>query len=84
MATTNSAPARKINRAEQQEAKMAQQVMDLFHVKSVHVMYVSNYHQLPEWEKREVCDLYRNITLCKVPARNGKGMWFFLSRGERL
>ena len=83
MRPTNFAPAHK-NRAQQSEPQMARKVMDLFQIKNVHVMYVSNYHQLPEWEKREMCDLYMNITLCKVPARNGKGMWFFMSKEVQL
>ena len=83
MRPKNLAPARK-NRAQQSELQLARKVMDLFHVNSVHVVYVSNYHQLPEWEKRVVCELYMNITLCKVPARNGNGMWFFLSKEVQL
>lgn len=58
----------------------AQQVMDLFHVNAVNVLQVSNYYQMPECAKRALCDTLMDVTLCKVPARNDRGMWFFLSK----
>ncbi len=58
----------------------AQQVMDLFHVNAVIVLQVSNYYQMPECAKRALCDTLLPVTLCKVPEREGIGMWFFISK----
>ena len=57
-----------------------QQVKDLFKVNAVFVLQVSNYYQMPECAKRALCDTLMDVTLCKVPARNDRGMWFFLSK----
>lgn len=62
----------------------AQQVMDLFHVNAVTMLQVSNYYQMPECTKRALCDALMDVTLCKVPARTGEGMWFFLGKEEAL
>ena len=62
----------------------AQQVMDLFHVNAVIVLQVSNYYQMPEHAKHALCDALMDVTLCKVPARTGEGMWFFLGKEEAL
>lgn len=58
----------------------AQQVMDLFHVNAVTMLQVSNYYQMSEKSKRHLCETLLPVTLCKVPARTGEGMWFFLSK----
>ena len=57
-----------------------QQVKDLFKVNAVFVLQVCNYYQMSEKSKRQLCELYLPITLCKVPERDGIGMWFFLSK----
>ena len=62
----------------------AQQVMDLFQVNAVIVLQVSNYYQMPECAKRALCDTLMDVTICKVPAREGEGMWFFLRKEEAL
>lgn len=62
----------------------AQQVMDLFHVNAVTMLQVSNYYQMPEHAKHALCDALMDVTLCKVPARTGEGMWFFLGKEEAL
>ena len=62
----------------------AQQVMDLFHVNAVTMLQVSNYYQMPEHAKHALCDTLMDVTLCKVPARTGEGMWFFLGKEETL
>lgn len=62
----------------------AQQVMDLFQVNAVIVLQVCNYYQMSEKAKRHLCETYLPITLCKVPTRNGQGMWFFLSKEAAL
>ena len=62
----------------------AQQVMDLFHVNAVTILQVCNYYQMSEKSKRSLCELYLPITLCKVPAREGEGVWFFLSKEAAL
>lgn len=64
--------------------RMTKQVADLFQVKAVFVLQVDNYYQMSERAKHALCDTLMNITLCKVPARNGKGMWFFMSKEVRL
>lgn len=64
--------------------RMTKQVADLFQVNAVFVLQVDNYYQMSERAKYALCDTLMNITLCKVPARNGKGMWFFMSKEVRL
>lgn len=61
-----------------------QLVKDLFKVNAVIVLQVCNYYQMSEKAKRHLCETYLPITLCKVPARNGQGMWFFLSKEAAL
>ena len=61
-----------------------QQVKDLFKVNAVFVLQVCNYYQMSEKSKRHLCETYLPITLCKVPAREGEGVWFFLSKGAAL
>jgi hypothetical protein len=61
-----------------------QQVKDLFKVNTVFVLQVCNYYQMSEKSKRHLCETYLPITLCKVPAREGEGMWFFLSKEAAL
>ena len=62
----------------------AQQVKDLFQVNAVFVLQVCNYYQMSEASKRRLCELYLPITICKIPAREGEGMWFFLSKEVQL
>ncbi len=62
----------------------AQQVKDLFQVNAVIVLQVSNYYQMPEHAKHALCDTLMDVTICKVPARIGEGMWFFLRKEESL
>lgn len=62
----------------------AQQVKDLFLVNAVIVLQVSNYYQMSERAKRTLCDTLMDVTICKVPARIGEGMWFFLRKEESL
>lgn len=61
-----------------------QQVKELFQVNAVSVLQVSNYYQMPEHAKHALCDTLMDVTICKVPARIGEGMWFFLSKEVRL
>ena len=60
--------------------RMCNQVADLFQVNAVGVLQVSNYYNLTERAKRDLCETLLPITLCKVPERDGIGMWFFLSK----
>lgn len=64
------------------EQSMAQQVMDLFQVDAVLELPVMNYHHLPEWEKQLICNTLMDITLCKIPARDGSGTLYFYLRKE--
>lgn len=63
------------------EEQMAQQVMDLFHCKEVLALRISDYHKRPESQKKMLCDLFREITLCKIPARDNKNdLIFYLGK----
>ena len=61
-----------------------QQVKNLFQINAVFVLQVSNYYQMPEHAKRELCNTLMDVTICKVPARTGEGMWFFMSKEVQL
>ena len=63
---------------------LARKVMDLFHVNAVYGLLVADFHRMPEEAKRYMCELLMDVTLCKVPARKGDGMWFFLSKEVAL
>ena len=67
-----------------QEEDLIKQVKDLFLTDADFVLQVSNYHQLCEQEKRRMCSTFLPITLCKVPARDGNGVLFFLSKEAAL
>ncbi len=64
--------------------RMCNQVADLFQVNAVFVLQVCNYYQMSEKSKRCLCENFLPITLCKVPAREGEGMLFFLSKEVAL
>ena len=83
--TTALALYRKNEPKQQSPIELAvQQVKDLFKVNAVFVLQVCNYYQMSEKSKRSLCELYLPITLCKVPAREGEGVWFFLSKEAAL
>ena len=85
MATTTTALVLYRKETKQSPIEQAvQQVKDLFQINAVCVLQVCNYYQMPERAKRELCDTLMNVTICKVPARTGEGMWFFLSKEVRL
>lgn len=86
MAKTNSASVLQRKEPEQQSPieQTVQQVMDLFKVNAVFTLQVDNYYQMSERAKHALCDTLMDITLCKVPARKGNGMWFFLSKEVKL
>ncbi len=64
--------------------RMCNQVADLFQVNAVSVLQVSNYFNMTERAKRDLCDTFMPITLCKVPARDGNGVLFFLNKEAAL
>ncbi len=64
--------------------RMTKQVADLFQVKAVFVLQVVNYHHMSERAKRHMCDTLMPVTLCKVPARDGNGVLFFLNKEAAL
>lgn len=67
------------------EEQMAQEVMDLFQNKNVLTIRIYNYHKRPEKEKEMLCDLFREITLCKIPARDNKNdLIFYLGKEARV
>ena len=87
MAKTSTALALYRKKEQKQQSPIeqtVQQVKDLFKVNAVIVLQVSNYYQMSEKAKRRLCETYLPITLCKVPAREGEGMWFFLSKEVSL
>ena len=63
---------------------LARKVMDLFHVNAVYGLLVADFHRMPEEAKHYLCELLMDVTVCKVPARKGDGMWFFLSKEVAL
>ena len=70
-----------VTRPEQsQEEVLIRQVKDLFEVNAVHGLLVEEYYAMREEERIDLCETLLPITLCKVPERDGIGMWFFLSK----
>lgn len=70
-----------VQRQEQsQEEVLAKKVKDLFEVNAVHGLLVEKYYVMREEERIDLCETLLPITLCKVPEREGIGMWFFLSK----
>ncbi len=63
-----------------QEEVLTKQVKDLFEVNAVHGLLVDNYYAMREEERIDLCETLLPVTLCKVPERDGMGMWFFLSK----
>lgn len=63
-----------------QDEVLAQQVKDLFEVNTVHGLFIEEYYAIREEERIDLCETLLPITLCKVPERDGIGMWFFLSK----
>jgi len=70
-----------VSRPEQnQEEVLIQQVKDLFEVNAVHGLLVEEYYAMREEERIDLCETLLPVTLCKVPERDGIGMWFFFSK----
>lgn len=74
-----------VPRTEQNKQEdLIKQVKDLFQVNAVFVLQVVNYHHMSERAKRHMCDTLMPVTLCKIPARDGNGMLFFLNKEAAL
>lgn len=70
-----------VTRPEQtQEEVLVEKVKDLFEVNAVHGLLVEEYYAMREEERIDLCETLLPVTLCKVPERDGIGMWFFLSK----
>lgn len=70
-----------VQRQEQsQEEVLAKKVKDLFEVNTVHGLFIEEYYAMREEERIDLCETLLPITLCKVPEREGIGMWFFISK----
>lgn len=68
-------------RTEQNEEEvLIRKIKDLFEVNAVHGLLVEEYYAMREEERIDLCETLLPITLCKVPERDGIGMWFFLSK----
>lgn len=63
-----------------QEEVLVRQIKDLFEVNSVHALFIEEYYAMHEEERIDLCETLLPMTLCKVPERDGIGMWFFLSK----
>ena len=71
-------------RPEQSQVEvLIKQVENLFQVKAGFVLQVSNYYELGEQQKQQLCAMFLPATVCKVPARVGNGVLFFLSKEAR-
>lgn len=67
------------------EEQMAKKVLDLCGVNVVLPVRVDNYHQLPEWVKRELTNMLAPNTVCKMPARDNKNdLIFFLGKEAQI
>ncbi len=74
-----------VSRSEQsQEEVLIRKIKDLFEVNAVHGLLVEEYYAMREEERIDLCETLLPITLCKVPERDGIGMWFFLSKEVAL
>ena len=72
-------------RTEQNEEEvLIRKIKDLFEVNAVHGLLVEEYYAMHEEERIDLCETLLPITLCKVPERDGIGMWFFLSKEVAL
>ena len=70
-----------VTRPEQSQGEvLTQQIKDLFEVNAVHGLLVEEYYAMREEERIDLCETLLPITLCKIPERDGIGMWFFLSK----
>lgn len=70
-----------VPRQEQSEEEvLIQKVKGLFEVNAVHGLFVEEYYAMREEERIDLCETLLPVTLCKVPERDGIGMWFFLSK----
>ena len=70
-----------VTRPEQsQEEVLVEKVKDLFEANAVHGLLVEEYYAMREEERIDLCETLLPVTLCKVPKRDGIGMWFFLSK----
>ncbi|MBQ7382459.1 MAG: hypothetical protein IJV61_05510 [Paludibacteraceae bacterium] len=63
-----------------QEEVLAKKVKDLFEVNAVHGLLFEKYYAMREEERIDLCETLLPVTLCKIPERDGIGMWFFLSK----
>lgn len=67
------------------EEQMAEKVMDMCGVNVVLPVRVDNYHDAPEWVKRELTNMLAPHTVCKMPMRdNQNGLIFFLGKEARV
>ena len=80
MTETTSALVLTTRPEQSQEEVLIKRVKDLFEVNAVHGLLVEEYYAMHEEERIDLCETLLPITLCKVPERDGIGMWFFLSK----
>lgn len=63
------------------EKQIAEMVMNLYDTDHVLALRIYDYHKRPESQKKMICDLFKEITLCKVPAQDGTNdLIFFLGK----
>ena len=80
MANQSTALVPMLRQEQSQEEVLVRQVKDLFEVNSVHALFIEEYYAMHEEERIDLCETLLPMTLCKVPERDGIGMWFFLSK----
>ena len=80
MAENNNALVLVPRQEQNQEEVLIQQVKNLFEVNRVHALFIEEYYAMHEEERIDLCETLLPVTLCKVPERDGIGMWFFLSK----
>ena len=80
MAEISNALVPMLRQEQSQEEVLVRQVKDLFEVNSVHALFIEEYYAMHEEERIDLCETLLPMTLCKVPERDGIGMWFFLSK----
>lgn len=67
------------------EKQMALKVMDLFHIDEIMALRIHNYHLRTNQQKQLLCDLFRPMTLCKLPAPDNRNdLIFYLRKEERV
>lgn len=66
-----------------ERTKTSEQVISLFKVNAVVELPVLNYYKLSEEERKFMCELLKDITLCKIPIGE-ESVCFYLGKEARV